>query len=58
MKRTKIEMLSDFMSGLNTAIDSCSQMVHQRMNPKFIALRDMLNVIKDGLGKILTKDMN
>jgi hypothetical protein len=45
--RTKIEMLSDFMNGINIMSDACSQMVHSRQNPKFMALRDMLNIVRD-----------
>lgn len=47
IKRTKLEMLSDYMTGLNTMIDAAGQMVHQRCNPKWIAVRDILNLIKD-----------
>lgn len=58
MRRTKIQMLSDFMEGLNTSIDSCSQMAScHRLDPKWLAMRDLLNVIKDGLGSIATKGM-
>lgn len=59
MKRTQIEMLSDFMTGLNTSIDACSQMVAcHRLDPKWIAMRDLLNVIKDNLGGIVTRGMS
>ena len=57
MKRSKIQMLAEFMEGLNGAIDASSQMVHQRQSPKWMALRDLLNVIKDGLGRIATTGM-
>lgn len=53
MKRTRIEMLTDFMTGINTMIDAASQAVHQRQNVKFMALRDMLNLIKDDAVKLL-----
>lgn len=52
IKRGKIQILADFMEGLNTAIDASSQMVHQRQNIKFMAIRDMLNVIKDDIGRM------
>lgn len=55
MKRTKIQILGEFMQGLNTMIDASSQMVHQRQNPKWLAMRDMLNIIRDGT-KQLVKD--
>ena len=47
MKRTKIEMLTDFMTGLNTMIDASSQAIHQRQNIIFMDIRNMLNMIKD-----------
>lgn len=46
-KKTDIEMLSEFMEGINIAIAGCSQMVHARINPKFMAIRDMLNIVLD-----------
>ena len=52
-KRTQTEMLSDFIGGISTMIDASSQMVHHRINPKFMAVRDMLNIIKDGAIKLL-----
>ena len=48
MKRTKVQILNDYVEGLNGMIDASSQMVHQRQNPKWMAMRDMLNMIKDG----------
>lgn len=56
IRRTKLEMLVDFMTGLNMAIDASSQMVHARINPKWIAMRDMLNIIKDTMGKLTLKE--
>lgn len=58
MKRGQIQMLADFMEGLNGAIDASSQMVHQRQNPKWMAVRDLLNVVKDNIGALVTKGMN
>lgn len=55
-ERSKIEMLTDFMTGINTMIDASSQMVScHRLNPKWIAIRDMLCIIRDG-AKDLVKD--
>lgn len=48
-KRGKIQILSEFMEGLNTCADAASQMVHQHANPKWIAVRDMINIIRDGV---------
>lgn len=48
-KRGKIQILSEFMESLNTMIDASGQMVHQFENIKFMALRDMLNIVKDGI---------
>ena len=51
--RSKIEILADFMTAINTMIDASSQMVHHRQNPKFMAIRDMLHIIKNGAEKLI-----
>lgn len=53
MKRTRIQMLTDFLEGLNTMIDAASQAIHQRQNIKFMDIRAMLNIIKDDAVKLL-----
>jgi hypothetical protein len=53
MKRTETEMLSDFIGGISTMIDASTQIVHARMNPKFMAIRDMLNTIKDDVVNLM-----
>lgn len=55
MSRTKLQILSDFMEGLNGMIDASSQLIHQRQNPKWIAMRDMLNITKDGTVALIKK---
>lgn len=52
-KRTETEMLSDFIGGISTMIDASTQLVHARLNPKFMAIRDMLNLIRDDTVKLL-----
>lgn len=56
MKRTRIQMLTDFMEGINTMIDASSQAIHQRQNMKFMAMRDMLNLIKDNAVSLLKEE--
>lgn len=51
--RTETEMLSDFIGGISTMIDASTQLVHARMNPKFIAIRDMLRLIHDDTVKLI-----
>lgn len=51
MKRTRIQMMGDFMEGLNTMTDASGQMVHQHQNVKWMAMRDMLHVIRDAIEK-------
>lgn len=51
MKRTRIQIMGDFMEGLNTMTDASSQMVHQSQNIKWMAMRDMLNMIRDAIEK-------
>lgn len=50
-KREKIQIMADFMEGLNTMTDASGQLVHQLGNIKWIAMRDMLHIIKDALSK-------
>ncbi len=57
-ERTEIEILTDFLEGLNIAIDGVSQLVHHRINPKFIGMRDMLNIILDRTKKMLKEKGN
>ena len=47
MTKSKELMLSDFLEGINTMIDACSQAIHQRQNIKFSAMRDYLYMIRD-----------
>lgn len=54
-KRTTTQMLADYMEGLNTMIDASSQLIHQFQNIKFIAVRDMLMLVKDQMVKALNK---
>lgn len=54
-KRTEIQMLADYMEGLNTMIDATSQMIHQFGNIKFMAFRDVLNIIKEKMTTALGK---
>ncbi len=46
-KRSELEMLNDYLEGVNQMIDSASQMVHQFQSLKWVAVRDILNAIKD-----------
>lgn len=57
-KRIDIEILIDFLEGLNTAIGGVSQMIHHRINPKFIAMRDMLEIIADKTKKMVKEKTN
>lgn len=42
-----MDTMTDALSGLNDMIGGSSQMVQHRLNPKWIAIRDYLNIIKD-----------
>jgi len=53
--RTETQILAEFMGGMNAMIDASGQMVHQFQNIKWMAMRDMLNFIKDGIGKQIEK---
>ncbi len=54
-KRTELDMLTDYLNGLNIMIDASSQLIHQFQNVKWIAIRDMLNIIKDSAVKEIKK---
>jgi len=51
--RSKIQMMGDFMEGLNTMTDAAGQMVHHMPDNgmKWIAIRDMLHLIRDAAEK-------
>ncbi len=52
-KKTKIELLTDFMTGINRMMGATDQLVQQRQNPKFMAIRDQLNMIRDSISKYI-----
>jgi len=54
IKRSKTEMLSDFVTGLNTTIDATSQMsAGHRLDPRWMAIRRCLNEIKESTQKAI-----
>lgn len=47
MKRLPVQILSEYVEGINTMIDACSQMATcHRLSPKWIAMRDILHIVK------------
>lgn len=46
-QRTEIQMLTDFLEGINIAHGALSQLVMSRQNPKYMALRDIIEMVKD-----------
>lgn len=48
-KRTRTQMLAEFMEGINTMEGAATQLVSTRANPKWMALRDMLHIIKGSI---------
>jgi hypothetical protein len=55
-KKNELEMLNEYMTGLNIMIDAASQMVHQFQSLKWVACRDILTKIKDSqVGAIKTE---
>lgn len=49
MKRGHIQILAEFIEGLNLAVDSAGVMIHLwGGNPKWMAVRDLLNQTRDG----------
>lgn len=51
-KRADIEVLTDALKSLNGMRDASSQMVHHRLNPKWIAFRDYLNIVEKRIQNI------
>jgi len=49
--RNHFIVLTQLMEGLNDMTDASSQLIHQFQNPKFMAVRDMLNMIRDHISK-------
>lgn len=45
--RGRIQILAEFIGGLNDATGAASTLVHLYENPKWMAVRDMLNIIRD-----------
>lgn len=59
LPRSKIQIFTDFMAGINNMIAGCGQMTSaHRLNPKFIALRDMLHLVRDAAQKEILIDKN
>lgn len=57
MKRTHIEIMTQFLEGLNDATAAASQNVHHFNNMKWMAVRDMLNIIRDGYAAQTVKNV-
>lgn len=55
MKRSKIQMVTDFLEGLNHASDASTQLLHHYGNMKWMAVRDMLEIVKDDCMKSVVK---
>ena len=47
MKRGHVQILSEFIEGLNDANGAASILIHHFQNPKWMAIRDMLNIVRD-----------
>jgi len=47
-KRGHVQILSEFIGGLNDANGAASQLILHFNSPKWMAIRDMLNIVRDG----------
>lgn len=54
--RGKTQILSEFIGGLNDANGAASQLIHHFKNPKWFAIRDMLNIVRDGCVQGIVKE--
>jgi len=52
-KRSRIQIMAEFMEGLNTMTDAAGQLIHQMPDKgmKWVAVRDMLHLVKDAIEK-------
>lgn len=48
---SETQLLQEVIDGLGKASGSASQLIHTHGHPGFIAIRDMLDIAKDGLAK-------
>jgi hypothetical protein len=56
MKRTQIEILSDYIKGFNIMINASSQLVHQYGKIEFMNIRAWLELFKDATAGKITKN--
>lgn len=47
--KTQQETLKELVEALGQAAGACSQLIHQQQNPKFILIRDAVELMKEGV---------
>lgn len=52
------QLLSEFMAGLTDASGSASQLIHLLQDPRFIPMRDTLDMVKAGCLDVVAKGIH
>jgi len=56
--RTQVEILKDFVDAISVSEGACSQLIHAQRDPRFMALRDALQLSKEGIMMLTTAGFN
>lgn len=55
---TETELLRDLMAGLTEASGSASQLIHLLQDPRFIPMRDVIDMVKAGCLDVVAKGIH
>lgn len=55
---SETQMLKDLMDGLTQASGSASQMIHMLQDPRFIPMRDTIDMVKAGCLDVVAKGIH
>ncbi len=53
-ERSPARVLNEAIDGLSQAIGAASQMIHHHSEPRFLAIRDALELTKEGMTHLAT----
>lgn len=56
--KNEAEILRDMMDGLTQASGSASQLIHLLQDPRFIPMRDVLDMVKAGCLDVVSKGIH
>lgn len=58
MKRTQTEILREMVEGITQASGASSQLIHALHDPRFMTIRQALDLMKEGLLHTFSLDLN